>query len=378
MSDKILRKKWNEARLDKLIQSISWFGKSLSNDSQVEELTGEQVIQMAKDIDPSPNLRFVNLILNNMERSSFFFHSVEKKSHYIKEGLELYLEIEKQKKETNPNIPLKPISKYSNEFNGINRLIEDAHSINDAIFSRRVPNTRLHEILKKYKNRNEMLDEILSLPCSPDDLLSDSYRSHVIAHPKLREVLKSFIKGAELAEKSVFMGGKRPDVLSLAECQELESGRNREGALYNLFHNRFTHGVLLDYPNRPDCKVYIIFGEYSKKTADILITMENENREEVPVANTSGIERYVTPDYRGKGLAVEMVLIPHRIPEIQDILYLHGSGIYSPGGHNSRLKAFHILENERELSCDKECDTNNNTMNKDKADAPKVRPAPHP
>lgn len=362
MSQKLLRLKWTDRRLSDIITRIKFYTRE-EHQNLFDDLTPESLLQSIQDLDPSKNLRFVNTILSAVEGAPQSYRLTIANNKEVREGLALYLKMEDRAK-TKGDIQISPISRFKwTHFHVVDDIIYEAKKAADKAFSLDMTNDALRSILAPFSAtaRYDMAQAVLAHNEPIEELLDPHFIDYenIFMHRKLYEVVKASIPAPQLPTHDVFIGIGRDSffrlnklkVLSQKESNEIERTRDRENILHEIFEERNELGVKLDYPQNSDINVYLVGNPGYEETPDLLITIEEEGLE-IPVANTSGVERYVSPGYRGRNLATELVLIPNRIPGLSQYVSPNGTGLYSPGGFKSREKAYKTLEceNTPELS----------------------------
>ena len=355
MSDKLLRLKWSDKRLSDIITRIKFYTRE-EHKNLFDGLTPEGLLQSIKDLDPSKNLRFTNTILNAVEGAPQSYRLTIRNKDEIREGLALYSKMEERAK-TKGDIRVEPISRFKwTHFHVVDDIIYEAKKAETKAFFLDISDDHLRSILEPFSTRYDMAQAILAHSGPVEELLDPHFIDYenIFMHQKLYDVVKESLPTPKLPPYDVFIGTDRNSffrlnevkVLSQKESNEIERSRDRENILHEIFEERNELGVKLNYPQNKDINVYIV--AYPGYDPDLLITIEEDGLE-IPVANTSGVERYVSPGYRGRNLATELVLIPNRIPGLPQYISPNGTGLYSPGGFKSREKAYKILNCEKDL-----------------------------
>lgn len=88
----------------------------------------------------------------------------------------------------------------------------------------------------------------------------------------------------------------------------------------------------IDYHRRSDVNLYA--------NEDILLFTDKEQKNWI--GGFIRGDRYIRPEYRGKGLGTEAIVARMLLPTLNPP---NGTGFYSPDGYKSRVKAFEILTN---------------------------------
>lgn len=174
------------------------------------------------------------------------------------------------------------------------------------------------------------------------ELSADEVASpNLFCHPKLVEAMLPFVAKLTLNEKDFI--GNHVHILPQVQCDEFEKTRGRQQSIEKIFANRYSHNSIAIPWEREDIKVYL-----GPSESDILITVQVDGHEIPAACRHYGVERYVVPEFRGRGLGTELVLIGAKTPAIRGLE--KGTGLYSPGGYASRKKAFDMLVQEFGLS----------------------------
>lgn len=181
----------------------------------------------------------------------------------------------------------------------------------------------------------------------PDDVLKNGFQfiPDIIFHEKLFNAENKILYNRGTLQKESFMGGIHPTIMTQKQADDYI--RNGFDAVINkrfnkLFSKLDTDSQTLfpiDYPYRDDIQVFA--SNILRST--LLVTKDGSDW----IGGNIVGDRYIKEKYRGKGFGIEVVLIQARNPAIG---IRSGTGLYSPAGYNTRLKAFDILMKDSQIS----------------------------
>lgn len=154
----------------------------------------------------------------------------------------------------------------------------------------------------------------------------------------------------------------RPKVFLIEECEKLEQQRKRPERMRLLWSLKEKGHAYEIKSHNPDYAAWVIpaWDGYG----NIILATHGEKAE--PIAHEDDLsvvaegvssvglrqvrERYVSPEFRGKGLGLELIVTREKTPLLSRVIT--GSGFFSPGGYASRMKAYKVLtQNEPKPEC---------------------------
>ncbi len=142
----------------------------------------------------------------------------------------------------------------------------------------------------------------------------------------------------------------KPVIVSDDTCKHMEETRNRPERIRKLWAQKQAGLGYAIESHDPDYSAWVVpagdgYGNIILATGgepianeDDLNDMDNDPKQ----IGLQGVrERYVTPEFRGKGLGTSLIMTREKTPLLSRVVT--GSGFFSPGGYASRIKAHRDL-----------------------------------